>query len=129
VQSGDICLVREILKQLFVINKKREEPASMEESPVSNTRDNTDEEDAARGWDGTLHWDLQQHPLYKKGHRVRDILFVQRAFLATISTGIKELVECFLDCGAVAGFAFPVEEKYPLPVSLAIRHGYDEIFD
>lgn len=29
----------------------------------------------------------------------------------------------------VAGFAFPVSEKHPLPVSLAIRHGYNEIFD
>jgi hypothetical protein len=128
VQSGDICLVREILKQLFAINKKREETASMEESPITNTQNNT-EEDGARDWHGTLHWDLQQHPLYKEGYRVHDILFVQRAFLAAISTGLKELINCFLDCGAVAGFDFPVNEKHPLPVSLAIRHGYDEIFD
>ncbi|GIC89054.1 ankyrin repeat protein [Aspergillus udagawae] len=101
----------------------------MEESPITNTQDNTDEEDGARDWDGTLHWDLQQHPLYKEGYRVRDILFVQRAFLAAISTGIKDLVNCFLDYGAVAGFTFPVNEKHPLPVSFAIRHGYDEIFD
>ncbi|KAH2020128.1 hypothetical protein KXV45_003447 [Aspergillus fumigatus] len=62
-------------------------------------------------------------------YRVRDILFVQRAFLASISTGRKELVQCFLDSGAVAGFAFPANEKHPLPLSLAIRHGHEEIFD
>ncbi|KAJ5906939.1 uncharacterized protein N7473_003855 [Penicillium subrubescens] len=103
----------------------------MEESPITNTRDNTDEEDAAaRGWDGTLHWDLQQHLLYKEGHRVRDILLAQRAFLAAVSTGLKELVNCFLDCEAVAGFEFPFNgKKYPLPVALAMRHGYGEIFD
>ncbi|GFF70590.1 ankyrin repeat protein [Aspergillus lentulus] len=129
VQSGDICLVREILKQLLLINKKREKTGSMEEGPITNTQNNTDEEDGARDWDGTLHWDLQQHPLYKEGYRARDILLVQRAFLAAISTGLKELVNCFLDCGAVAGFAFPVNEKHPLPVSLAIRHGHDAIFD
>lgn len=69
-KSGDICLVQEIREQLVVINKKRKETASMEESPITNTRDNTVEEDAARDWDGTLHWDLQLHPLYKKEHRV-----------------------------------------------------------
>jgi hypothetical protein len=129
VQSEDICLIRVILKQLFVINKTRQETASIEESLITNSQDNTDEENGAREWDGILHWDLQQHPLYREGYRVRDILFVQRSFLAAISTGLKKLVNCFLDCGAVAGFAFPVNEKHPLPVSLAIRHGYDEIFD
>ncbi|KAH2017019.1 hypothetical protein KXV70_003077 [Aspergillus fumigatus] len=128
-QSGDICLVQEILQQLSVITKKREETASTEDSPIRDTQDNTDEEDGARDWDGTLHWDLQQHPLYKEWYRVRDILFVQRAFLASISTGRKELVQCFLDSGAVAGFAFPANEKHPLPLSLAIRHGHEEIFD
>ncbi|KAJ8200014.1 hypothetical protein LV161_000331 [Aspergillus fumigatus] len=128
-QSGDICLVQEILQQLSVITKKREETASTEDSPIRDTQDNTDEEDGARDWDGTLHWDLQQHPLYKEWYRVRDILFVQRAFLASISPGRKELVQCFLDSGAVAGFAFPANEKHPLPLSLAIRHGHEEIFD
>ncbi|KAH3465252.1 hypothetical protein KXV78_008818, partial [Aspergillus fumigatus] len=128
-QSGDICLVQEILQQLSVITKKREETASTEDSPIRDTQDNTDEEDGARDWDGTLHWDLQQHPLYKEWYRVRDILFVQRAFLASIPTGRKELVQCFLDSGAVAGFAFPANEKHPLPLSLAIRHGHEEIFD
>ncbi|KAH2363827.1 hypothetical protein KXV98_003321 [Aspergillus fumigatus] len=128
-QSGDICLVQEILQQLSVVTKKREETASTEDSPIRDTQDNTDEEDGARDWDGTLHWDLQQHPLYKEWYRVRDILFVQRAFLASISTGRKELVQCFLDSGAVAGFAFPANEKHPLPLSLAIRHGHEEIFD
>lgn len=128
-QSGDICLVQEILQQLSVVTKKREETASTEDSPIRDTQDNTDEEDGARDWDGTLHWDLQQHPLYKEWYRVRDILFVQRAFLASISTGRKELVQCFLDSGAVVGFAFPANEKHPLPLSLAIRHGHEEIFD
>jgi hypothetical protein len=36
-------------------HKKQEETASIEESPITNTQDNTDEEDGARDWDRTLH--------------------------------------------------------------------------
>ncbi|KAL5361094.1 ankyrin repeat protein [Aspergillus floccosus] len=129
--SPDIGLLAEILDRLAVMNKERNEVASSRTvQQTGNTRnDNSyDEKDAARLWDGSLHPDIKDHPLYAAGYRLRDILSIQRAFLAAIPTGSKELVTYFLDHGPVRRLDLP-RGKDPLPLTLAVKHGYDEIFD
>ncbi|KAF9884894.1 hypothetical protein FE257_000961 [Aspergillus nanangensis] len=144
--NGNIGLVQEILSALNV-KRNRNDTAS-----VANADEDSidEEEERSRDTGGRLPSDLVDHTLYEKGYRVRDILNIQRAFLAAISTGLIELVRCFFNFGATATFEFPRHEqypedpsqiyvsahfarlpdpKYPPPLCLALKHGDDALFD